>query len=147
MRKLLIPLLLLFATTVSAQTASVPTNTLYSVTAVVDGVNVVGQAGAGYRCYVDGVKVGADLAASAPVANVITCANPAITTLGTHTVQVSAFNTTSEVKSVLLTFTTTLGLPTAPGTLHIIVNGVVVAADGTMTPVQMAFDIPLPVRP
>lgn len=144
MKKLILLLAsLLLPTVAGAQTSTVPTGAAFTVTATHDGVNVVGLTGSGYRCYQDGVKVGADLPPTVLLSGVVTCSYPAIATAGAHTVAVSAFNATAEVKSAALAFTTASPLPppAGPGGLHIIVNGVIVAEDGTQTPAQLTLSV------
>lgn len=143
---LLLLLLLLLPASVSAQTVpQVPTNTPYQGIFTHDGTGVTGLVGSGYRCYADAIKVGADLPPSARQANGdITCSFPALTVLGPHTFQASAFNAGGETKSVALTFTVFQPPPPIPTNLRILVAGQLVRSDGTTAPILLSLEIPLP---
>lgn len=69
----------------------------------------------GYRCYLDNVKVGTDLPATAR-----TCAFPGQAS-GSHTVAVSAFNTFGESAKTAVPFTVG-GPPSPPTNLRLIVT-------------------------
>ena len=124
-----------------AAAPQVPVGSAFQMKFNHDGVFVASQVGSGYRCYQDGIKVGADLPPTAVVAGVGTCNFPAILTVGNHTLQASAFNATGEVKSMALAFVTVLPAPGAPGGLEIWINGVKVATIDLATVQQMALSV------
>jgi hypothetical protein len=113
-----------------AQTPTVPANTPFTVVADHDGLNTTG-----YRCYIDGVRVGSDLPASARVNGKVTCPMPGQAT-GSHSAIIAALNGASvETRSPSLSFNSVTPPPTppnAPSNLQIILQ-VAVSPDGTAT--------------
>lgn len=111
--------LLAIASLAQAQTPAPPAVTVgqvYQVQASHDGINA-----AGYRLYVDTVQV-ADVPAAQLVAGKITLTAPPITTRGSHTVTVSAYNLDKETQSDPLVFSGFLPAPGKPGGVTIIIN-------------------------
>jgi len=98
-----------------AQSATVTAGKAFKVVALHDGVDTVG-----YRVYVDGVKVGADVGAAALVGGSVTLDVPAIAAQGAHTIQVAAFNGGGEARSPALAFSVVPTVPNAPTGLRII---------------------------
>lgn len=88
-----------------------------------------GGAPTGYRIYLDGVKLGADIAAApgtTTVPGVIT------NTAGPHNIEVSAFNATGEGPTAKLVVTAILPLPGPPTNLKILIQ-VTIAENGSVT--------------
>lgn len=81
----------------------------------------------GFRLYINDVKVGPDIVASA---GTTTIPGQSILTPGTHTIQVTAFNASGEsAKTPPLQLTVTVALPGPPTNLRILV-AFTVAQDG-----------------
>jgi hypothetical protein len=116
-----------------AQTPTVPSNTPFSV--VADHSDGTGTPATGFRCYIDGVRVGNDLPLSARVGGKVTCAMPG-QPAGGHSAIVAALNGVSiEARSPSLAFTAVTPPPTppnAPSNLQIILQ-VAVNPDGSAT--------------
>lgn len=103
-------LLLLGAVSASAQT-SYPANAPLRVASTHDGLNVTG-----YRLYVDNARVGVDSTPSVRgVDGIVTLSLPT-QPVGSHTVQLAAFNADGETKSDAFAFRIASPAPTKPGT-------------------------------
>lgn len=127
----LLACLLWSSANVAAQTAcpapcSLTVGQTFSLNATHDGANTTG-----YRVYLDGVKVGADLPLSALTSGSVSVAALVAPARGSHTVQLGAFNPDSETKSDPLSFTTTLPAPSKSGPVRIVIT-VTTAEDGSM---------------
>lgn len=118
--------LLLTASAAQAQT-QVEINKPFSVQADHDGKDT-----AGYRVYIDGVKVGTDQPTSILAAGVLTVAMQGISARGDHQVQISAFNADFEVKSDPETFKVVFPQPMKPGGVRLVIVGKV-SENGVMT--------------
>lgn len=90
-----------------------------------DGLNTTG-----YRYYVDGVKVGADIPLSALVSGTATFDAPALAR-GPHVLGVTAFNQDSESAPFALAVIAKLPAPNAPKNLKQVIT-ITIARDGTM---------------
>ena len=89
-----------------------------------------GGAATGYRLFIDHSQVGPDIAATA---GTTTIPNQILTTPGTHTIEVEAFNAGGTgPKTPALQLTITVAPPGAPTNLRILI-AVVVAENGTMS--------------
>lgn len=127
MKKLLLAVLVLLPVSVSAQTNPVPVGRALIVTFDHDGVG----APTSFRCALDGLQVGSDLAASAR-----NCAIPSVTT-GAHTVTITAVNAFGTTPSAPLTATGGTA-PSAPTNLRISMQ-IAVNVDGTAE--LLAFNV------
>lgn len=137
MRKFFLLIAILYASPAFAQTPTVPLNTPFQLVATHDGKNTDG-----YRCYLDGVKSGADLPASARNATTgdVACPYSGVATAGPHKVGVTAFNATGESQPAEVAFAVTVPLPSKPTNPRILVNGTVVQ-NGQTVPAQFAFAV------
>jgi hypothetical protein len=113
---------------------SVPLNQPFQLVADHDGVNTTG-----YRCFLDGVKVGADLPVPAGTVKTITCAFAALATAGAHTASVSAFNASGEGR-LDVAVNVPLPPPGKPSNPRILVNGTVVQ-NGVTVPAQFTLAV------
>lgn len=110
-------------------TQTVPTVTVgqaFQVLADHDGANT-----AGFRLYLDGVKVGTDLPVSIN-AGVFSANVPAQTVRGDHTLVLGAFNADGEARSDPLVFKVVLPSPVKPGNLRLVIVATT-TADGKIT--------------
>lgn len=130
-RSILIALaVVLLPLSVQAQTQtvlSVEVNKPFQLQAEHDGLST-----AGYRVYVDGVKVGPDVTSGAQTAGVVTLPVAAVTARGDHTIQVAAYNADSEAKSDPVTLRVASATPNKPKNLRIVIVGTV-SSNGLMT--------------
>lgn len=99
----------------------------YRLAADHSGVNVTA-----FRVYVDGVKVGEDLPASALTAGVVTTSDLPGLTAGAHSLQLAAVNGDREAKSAPLAVTVEPKTPDAPTNLRLVLE-VIRAADGSLS--------------
>src|SRR3990167_2149710 len=89
-----------------------------------------------YRLSIDGAVVGGDRLKAAVLTGTVGTIPVAGLTAGTHTLIVSAHNTSASTASAPLGVTPTLPPPTAPSNLRIVIQ-VTVAQDGTVTLLAM----------
>jgi len=114
-----------FTQTVCSQNCPVEVNKGFSVLFDAPGD---GGTPVGYRLYLDGAKVGADIPATP---GTVTVAGVLVSTVGTHQLQVSAFNATGEgQKTAALTLIANAPVPGIPSNLRIQLQ-VTIAQDGT----------------
>jgi len=125
-------LLLVSGSSVSAQTPCTAncTVTVNKPFQVLFEAPTTGGAATGFRVYLDGAKLGADIPASA---GTVTVNGVLVATAGAHTLEVSAFNAIGEgAKTQPLTLTASQGVPGTPGNLRIQVV-FTVAQDGSIS--------------
>jgi len=125
---------LLSAVSASAQT---PVAAGSALTAAADhtGANTTG-----YRLYIDGAKVGADMPMSSLAAGVLTVPVPPLSG-GAHTIEVSAFNPVSETKSAPLAVFA-WAPPDAPGGVRVTMAGTITLSFGQPVDVVAKVEAP-----
>lgn len=121
------------AQTVCPTPCSLNVGQVYSLLADHDGTDTIG-----YRVYLDGVKVGADLSMNALAAGVVTVSSLVAPARGTHTLQMSAFNEDWDVKSDPLTFTSKKKAPGKPGNARITITAQIVNGQILVRMVEVA---------
>jgi hypothetical protein len=117
----------LFAQTPCPSPCTLTVGQTYAVTASHDGLNVTG-----YRVYLDGAKLGADLPITALQSGTVTVAALTAPARGAHSLQLAAFNEDAETKSDPYAFTVKKAAPAKPGPVQLLLS-ITVAEDGTVT--------------
>jgi hypothetical protein len=124
---------LLFAAPVQAQTACPAPCTLtvgqsFSASATHDGANAIG-----YRVWLDGKQVGADIPLAQLANGSVTVAALTAPARGSHSLQFSAFNEDNDAKSPAFPFTVKKVAPVPPGVPSVFTVTVTADASGRLT--------------